>query len=151
MPFRNVTIFLGTLKRFLRKKISKYFSRRSADLSTFKRIELTRTVYFVVSVPLGVAKLWSEGVGGSDLIQSMTLSIDDTKQIFRSMECAYDHRDSAEIKLGELSWKTDCRVRSNLEKVTISFKRGWERTGTDVRRQNLATAIANFNGLFEFK
>lgn len=151
MPLRNVTIFLETLKRFLRKRISEYISRRSAYFSTFKRVELTRTVYFVVSVPEGVAKLWSIGARGSDFIQSMTLSIDDTKQIFRSMECAYDHRDSAEVKLGELSWKTDCRVRSNPEKVTISFKRGWERTWTDVRRQNLATAIANFNGLFEVK
>jgi hypothetical protein len=151
MPFRNVTIFLRTLERFLRKRISEYVSRRSAYLGTFKRVELTQTVYFLVSVPEAVAKLSSTGRGGSEVIQSMTLSIDDTRQIFRSIACAYDHRDLTEIRLGELSWKTDCRVRSNPEKVTISFKRGWERTRTDVRRQDLATAIANFNDLFEVK
>lgn len=151
MRFRNVKILLRTLMRFLRTGISEFLSRRSAYLSTFKRVELTRGVYFLVSVPEAEVRLMSVGAGGSEAIQSMTLSIDDTKQIFRSIECAYDHRDVAEVKLGEVSWKTDCRVQSNPEKVTISFKRGWERTRTDVRRRDLATAVANFSNLFEVK
>jgi len=35
--------------------------------------------------------------------------------------------------------------------VTISFKRGWERTWIDVRRQDPATAIANSSNPFEIK
>ncbi|SFQ13466.1 hypothetical protein SAMN05216330_11675 [Bradyrhizobium sp. Ghvi] len=93
-------------------------------------------------------ELVSVGSGGSEVIQSFALSIDDAKKIFQSIERAYHHRDLAEIELGELWWKTDCRVRSNPEQVSISFKRGWERTRTNVRRHDLATAIANFNGLF---
>ena len=132
-------------------KISEALSRRSSYLSTFKQIELTRGVYFLVSVPEAEVKLMSVGGGGSDVIQSMTLSIDDTKQIFQSIEHAYDHREFAEIQLGDLSWKTDCRVRSNPDKVTISFKRGWERTRTDLRRQDIAAAIASFSDLFRAK
>ncbi|ANV99430.1 hypothetical protein LMTR13_03805 [Bradyrhizobium icense] len=150
-PFRRLKIFLRALVRFLRTAISVSLSRRSAYLGTFKKIELTHGVYFLVSVPEAEVKLMSVGAGGSEVIQPMTLSIDDTKQIFRSIECAFDHRDVAEIELGEVSWKTDCRVHSNPEKVTISFKRGWERTRTDVRRLDLARAIANFSNLFEVK
>lgn len=151
MFIRNATIFLRTLARFLRIEVSESLSRRSAYLSTFTRVELTRGVYFLVSVPEAEVKLMSVGAGGSEIIQSMRLSIDDTKQIFRSIECAYDHEDVAEIKLGEVSWRTDCRVRSDPEKVTISFKRGWERTRADVWRQDLAKAIANFSDLFKVR
>jgi hypothetical protein len=111
-----------------------------------RKIDLTRGVYFV-SIPEAEAKLISAGPE----MMSMALSINDTKQIFRSMERAYDRRELEEIKLGDLSWKTDCRVRSNPEKVTISFKRGWERTRADARRQDLATAITSFSNLFGMK
>ncbi|EIG57398.1 MULTISPECIES: hypothetical protein [unclassified Bradyrhizobium] len=90
----------------------------------------------------------SFGAGGSEVIQSMMLSIDETRQIFRSIERAYDDQELVEIKLGDLSWKTDCRLRTNPDKVTISFKRGGERTREDVRRQDVARAIAEFRSLF---
>ncbi|WP_204280227.1 hypothetical protein, partial [Raoultella ornithinolytica] len=60
---------------------------------------------------------------GPDFEMSVALSIDEAKRIFRSIERAYDDRELVEIKLGDLSWKTDCRVRSNPDKVTVSFKR----------------------------
>jgi hypothetical protein len=145
MAFRSVLIFLRTLLRFLRTKISTSLSRRSSYLSTFKQIDLTRGVYFLVSIPAAEVKLMSVG---PEVIQSMTLSIDDTKQIFKSIEHAYDHCELAEIQLGDFWWKTDCRVGSNPDKATISFKRGWERTRTDLRRQDIAMAIASFGDLF---
>lgn len=148
MCLRKMINLLRTLARFLGNEISECRSRRSSYLSTFTRVELTRGVYFLVSVPEAEVELVSVGSGGSEVIQSFALSIDDAKKIFQSIERAYHHRDLAEIELGELWWKTDCRVRSNPEQVSISFKRGWERTRTNVRRHDLATAIANFNGLF---
>ncbi|SHM59698.1 hypothetical protein SAMN05444321_6887 [Bradyrhizobium lablabi] len=151
MAFRNVRIFLRTLMGFLQNEISESLSRRSSYLSTFKKIDLAQGVYFLVSVPEAEVKLMSVGAGGSEVMMSMTLSIDDTKQIFRSIERAYDHRELVEIKLDDLSWKTDCRARSNPDKVTISFKRLWERTRIDVRRQDIATATASFSSLFETK
>jgi hypothetical protein len=82
--------------RFLRNEIAEFLARRSSYLSTFKRVDLMSGVYFLVSVPDAEVKLMSVG---AEVIQSMTLSIDDTKQIFRSIERAYDDRDLAEINL----------------------------------------------------
>jgi len=147
MAFRNVRIFLRTLMRFLRIEISEYLSRRSLYLSSLKQINLTRGLYFRVSVPEAEATLISV-VGDGFMI---SLSIDDVKQLFRSIERAFDNRELAKIELGELSWKTDCRVRSNPDKVTISFNRGWERTRIDIRRQDVATAIVNFRTLLDIK
>lgn len=144
MIFRNGKIFLRTLVRYLWNEIFEALSRRSSYLSTFQEIDLTHGVYFLVSAREAEARLMSVG---PDFEMSVALSIDEAKRIFRSIERAYDDRELVEIKLADLSWKTDCRVRSNPDKVTVSFKRGWERTRVDARRQDLATAIAMSNRL----
>jgi hypothetical protein len=132
--------------RFVRTNISEALSRRSLYLSTLKQIELTRELYFLVSIPEAEVKLISLS---GDSIQRVTLSIDDTKQIFNSIEHAYNHREFSEIQLGDFWWKTDCHVPSDPGKVTISFKRGWQRTRTDLRRQDVAAAITSFRDLFK--
>ena len=144
MNFRSVEIFLRTLVRYLRSEISETLSQRSSYLGTFQKIDLTQGVYFLVSAPEAEVKLMSVGF---DFTMSVALSINETNRIFRSIERAYDNRELVEIKLGDLSWKTDCRVRSNPDKVTISFKRGWEGTRVDVTRQDIATAIAMSSSL----
>jgi hypothetical protein len=93
----------------------------------------------------------SVGGGGSEVIQSMTLSVDDAKKIFRSIERAYDRNEMAEIKVGDLSWKTDCRVQSNPDRVTVSFNGPMGRTRIDVKRQDIAAAIAEFADRFDTK
>jgi hypothetical protein len=148
MAFRNVRIVLRTLVRVLRNEISGALARRSSYLSTFKKIDLTRGVYFLVSIPEAEVKLISVW---PDFGMSVALSIDDTRQLFRSIQRAYDHRELVELKLGDLSWKTDCRVRSNPDKMIISFRRGVERTRVDIKRQDIAAAMANFRNLFETK
>jgi hypothetical protein len=135
--------------RFLRNECYPSLSKALSHRGAFKRIDLTGGVSFNVSE--ADVKLMSVGAGGSEVIQSITLSIDDTKQIFQSIERAYDRQEMVKIKLGDLSWNTDCRVRSKPDKVTISFDRLFERTHIDVRRQDIATAIANFSNLFEIK
>jgi hypothetical protein len=149
MAFRNVRLFLRTLMRFLRNECYASLSQTLSHPNDFERIDLTRGVSFVVSE--ADVKLMSVGAGGSEVMQSMTLSLDDTKQIFRSIERAYDRHEMVEIKLDDLSWKTDCRVRSNPDRVTVSFNGSLGRTRIDVRRQDIAAAIANFTNRFETK
>jgi hypothetical protein len=91
----------------------------------------------------------SVGAGGSESIQSMTLSVDDLKQIFGSIQRAYNLNEIVEIEIGDLSWKTDCRIQSNPDRVTVSFHGPMGRTYTHVRRQDLAAAIANFADRYE--
>jgi hypothetical protein len=148
MAFQNVRLFLRTLMRFLRNESYESLSRTLSHLSAFEKIELTQGVYF--RVPKAEVKLMSVGAG-SDVIQSMTLSIDEAKQIFRSIERAYDHHEIVEMKVSDLSWKTDCRVQSNPDKVIVAFNGPLGRTRIDVRRQDIAAAIANFTNRFETK
>ena len=90
-------------------------------------------------------------VGAGEDIQSIPLSVDHAKKIFGSIERAYDRHEMVEIKVGELSWKTDCRVKSNPDRVTISFNGPMGRTRIDVRRQAIAAAIAEFSNQFDTK
>jgi hypothetical protein len=149
MAFQNVRLFLKTFVRFLRNASHETLSQILSHLSAFEKIELTQGVYF--RVPKAEVRLMSVGAGGSDVIQSMTLSVDDAKQIFRSIERAYDRHEMVEIKVGDLSWKTDCRVQSNPDRVNVSFNGPLGRTSTHVRRQDIAAAIAKFTNRFETK
>ena len=149
MAFQNVRLFLRTLVWFLRNETYESLSRTLSHLSALEKIELTQGVYF--RVPKTEVRLMSVGAGGSDVIQSTTLSIDDAKQIFRSIERAYDRNEMVEIRVGDLSWTTDCRVQSNPDRVTISFNGPSGRTRVDLKRQDLASAIAKFANVFEPK
>lgn len=145
MVFQSDRLHLRTLVRLLRKEISKLVPWKLTYPSTFKLINLSRLIYFRVSVPTDeVWLIWA----GSEVIQSMMFSIDETKKIFQSIERAYDNQELVEVNVGDLLWKTDCRPRSYPDAVTISFKRGWERTREDVKRQDVASAIATFRSLF---
>ena len=148
MAFQNVRLFLRTLMRFLRNESYESLSRTLSHLSAFEKIELTRGVYF--RVPKAEVKLMSVGAG-SDVIQSMTLSIDHAKEIFRSIERAYDRHEMVEMKVGDLSWKTDCRIQSNPDRVIVAFNGPLGRTRVDAKRQDIAAAIANFTNRFETK
>jgi hypothetical protein len=135
----------------LRTEISEFLSKRSAYESTFKRIELKRGFWFDVSVPEGEARFEDFGSGGSEVILSGLLSLDEAKQIFQSMEHAYDHCEPAEIRLGTLLWKTDCRVRSRPDEVHITYVQSGSRSHTILKRQELAKAIASFNDLLKIE
>jgi hypothetical protein len=148
MAFQTVRLFLRTLVRFLRNESYESFSRTLTHLSAFEKIELTQRVYF--RVPKAEVKLMSV-FPGNDGIQSMTLSIDDAKQIFQSIELAYDRHEMVEMKVGDLSWTTDCRIQSDPDKVIVAFSGPSGRTRVGVRRQDLAAAVANFAARFETK
>jgi|ERR1700761_5261479 hypothetical protein len=148
MAFRKVWIFVKTLMRILRNESYESLSRTLSHLSAFENIELTQRVYF--RVPKAEVRLMSV-FPGDDGINSMTLSIDDARQIFRSIELAYDGHEMVEMKVGDLSWTTDCRIQSDPGKVIVTLRGPWGRTRDIVRRQDMATAIADFAARFETK
>src|SRR5947209_10824033 len=83
-------------------------------------------------------------VGGSEVIHSMMLSIDETKQIFKSIERAYDDQDWWRLSLAI------CHGGRTVAPVESRRSRGLFQTcetREDVRRQDVATAIANFRSL----
>jgi hypothetical protein len=146
MAFRKVQLFVKTLMRFLRNESYESLPRTLSYLSAFEKINLTEGVFF--SIPKAQVRLWSIGAGGSEFIDSMALSFDQVKQLFRSIERAYDHQEVVEINVGDLSWKTDA---SNPDKVTVSFDGPQGRTRIQVKRQDMAAAIAKFSNRFETK
>jgi hypothetical protein len=147
--FQKVRLFLRTFVQFLLNESSRSLSQTIENLSAFEKIELTQGLY--LRVPKAEIKLMSVGAGGSDVVQAMTLSVDDATQIFRSIEHAYDHQEMVEIKVGELSWKTDCRLQSNPDRVVITFDGPLGRTRTDASRKDIAVAIARFTNRFDAK
>jgi hypothetical protein len=153
MAFRKVQLFAKTLIRFLRtesyESLPRALSRTLSHLSAFEKINLTEGVFF--SVPKAQVWLWSIGAGGSEFTDSTPLSFDQAKQLFRSIELAYDRQEVAEINVGDLSWKTDCRVKSNPDIVTVTFDGPQGRTRIQVRRRDMAAAIAEFGNRFETK
>jgi hypothetical protein len=142
MAFRKVQLFVKTLMRFLRNESYESLPRTLSHLSAFEKINLTEGVFF--SIPKAQVRLWSIGAGGSEFIDSMALSFDQAKQLFRSIERAYDRQEVAEINIGDLSWKTDCRVKSSPDIVTITFDGPQGRTSIQLRRQDIAAAIVEF-------
>ena len=104
MAFRNVRLFLKTLMRFLRNEFYDSLSRTLSHLSAFEKIDLTEGVYF--RVPKAEVKLMSVGAGED--IQSIPLSVDHAKQIFRSIERAYDRHEMDKLR------SASCRGRQTV-------------------------------------
>src|SRR5438105_4097749 len=105
--FQKVSLFFQVLLRSLSKALSQALS----EVGAYEKIALTNGLY--IRVPKAELVLMSVGAGGSEVIQSMRLSVDEAKQIFQSIKRACDLREIVEIKVGELYWTTDARLRSN--------------------------------------
>src|ERR1017187_3510285 len=140
--FQKVRLFFRVSIRFLFRTSSQALSQTLSKVSAFEKIELTDGLY--LRVPKAEVTLISVGAGGSEVIQSMTLSVDEATQIFRSIKRACDLYEVVEIKAGELSWTTDARLQSNPDKVIIVFNGPLGHTRTDARRKDLAAAITEF-------
>src|ERR1039457_6087331 len=82
--FQKVRLFFGVSIRFLFRKASQALSETLSNMSAFEKIELTDQLY--VRVPKAEVTLISSV--GLDNPQSMTLSVDEAIQIFRSMQRA---------------------------------------------------------------
>jgi len=143
--FPKVRLFFRVSIRFLFRTSSQHLSQILSKVSAFENIELTDGLY--LRVPKAEVTLTSV-VAGSEFIQSMTLSVDEATQIFRSIKRACDLHDVVKIKVGELSWTTDARLRSNPDKVIIVFNGPLGYMRTDARREDVAAAITEFTNRF---
>ncbi|OKO67488.1 hypothetical protein AC629_42690 [Bradyrhizobium sp. NAS80.1] len=141
--YRRVEVFFKVLRRFLSRAGSQAWSRFSAELGPKEKVALSNQLYFCIE-PSGFT-LMSVGAGE---IQSMKLSVDDTKRIFSSIKQACDGRDIVGISVGELSWTTDARLKSNPEKITIKFNGPLGITREIAKREDVANAIAQFTYRF---
>jgi hypothetical protein len=83
-----------------------------------------------------------------DNIQSMRLSIDQAREIFRSIKRACELEEIVATKVGELSWRTDARLKSDPEWLTIVFNGPLGYTNTVVKRKDATAAVAAFTDRF---
>jgi hypothetical protein len=140
--FQKVRIFFQVALRSLSRALFQAWS----NVGDYETIELTDRVY--LRFPKAEVTLKSVGAGGSEVMQSMKLSIEEATQIFQSIERACDLREIVEIRTGELSWITDARLGSNPDKIIIEFNGplGWTRA--IARREDVAKAISEFADRF---
>jgi hypothetical protein len=114
------------------------FSRRRGS----KKIALTDRLY--LRVPDPEPKLTLISLGGGTII-SLRFSVDEAKQVFRSIKHACDLHDVVEIKVGDVSWETDAR---SPEKIIVVFKRSLEYTREIAKREDVVMAITEFTNRF---
>ena len=81
-----------------------------------------------------------------DNIRTVKVSIDDARDILRSVKHACDLNQIEEIKAGQLNWRTD--ARSGDGSVTIRFGELMDSTTAPVKRDAIAAAIAKFDEKF---
>jgi hypothetical protein len=141
--FWKVRIFFQILLRSLSQALSQAWS----NIGDYETIELNGRLY--LRFPKAEVTLKSEG--GGEVMQSMKLSIEEATQIFQSIQRAYDLHEIVEIKVGELSWITDARLRSNSDEIIIKFDGPLGRTREIARREDVARAIAEFADRFGLK
>ena len=91
-----------------------------------------------------------------DNSQVMRLSLDEAKQIFRSIKRACDLHQIEEIKVTEFSWKIDARLRSKWveriieDRIIVGFDGPLGFVRELVRRVVVIAAVAEFTKRFGF-
>lgn len=136
--FRRARVFLQVLLRS--------FSRALSTMGAYEKIAFTDRLY--LRVPRAEVTLMSVASGGSDVIQSMNLSVAEATEIARSIKRACDFRELVEIRVGELSWKTDGRLQSDPDKIIIVFNGPLGYTRELASREQILAAIAEFSNRF---
>ena len=143
--FQKVRLFFQVLLRSLSQALTQALS----EIGSNERIGLTDGLY--LRIPKAELILMSVGAGGSEVIQSMKLSVGEAQEIFQSIKRACDLHEIVEIKVGELSWRTDARLKSNPDKIIIVFDGPLGYTRTIARREDVAAAITEFTNRFGLK
>lgn len=136
--FRKVRVFLQVLLQSL--------SRALSSLGSYEKIAFTERLY--LRIPTAELTLMSVASGGSDVIQSMNLSVNEATEIVRSIKRACDLQELVEIRVGELSWKTDGRLQSNPDKIIIVFGGPLGYTREIANREEVVTAVREFSNRF---
>jgi hypothetical protein len=144
--FQKARLFFGVLIRVLFRTSSQALSQILSEVSAFEKIALSERLY--MRVPKAELTLMSLGALGSDVVESMKLSVNEAEQIFRSIKHACDLQDVVEVKIGDLSWKTDARVKSNPDEIIIVFNGPLGYTRDTARREDVAAAIDKFTNRY---
>ncbi|WP_315742075.1 MULTISPECIES: hypothetical protein [unclassified Bradyrhizobium] len=135
---QKIEVFWAVLRQFISSAVEE---------TTFNgRIDLTDLLFF--GIQRSELILMSYGAGGSEVIQSMKLSMDEAKQIFLSIEQACAVQNVVSVKVGELSWMTDARPKSNSDKVVIVFDGPLGYTRAVAQRKDVVAAVAKFADRF---
>jgi hypothetical protein len=109
------------------------------------RIKFSDRVY--MRLPRTEITLVSLGAGES--IQTMKLSIDDAREILRSIKRACDLHQVEEIRIDRLSWKTDARVNfPGQDTVVIQFDGPLGFTREQLKREAVTAAVTEFTKRF---
>lgn len=75
----------------------------------------------------------------------MRLSIGDAREIFKSIESACETQGIGEIRVGELSWKTDARLHgAEADRVVIQLDGPLGFSREVLTRKDVTAAVAQF-------
>jgi len=82
-------------------------------------------------------------------IQSTKLSVNEARQVLRSIQHACDLNDVVKIKVGELTWTTDARLGSkDAEDIVIKFDGPGGFVRTPAKRKDVTAAMTEFVNRF---
>jgi len=135
--------------RFIRllRRVIKALGPAFAKLDSRENIKFSSGLWF--RVPL--LKVTVVAVG-PDVFINVDLSIDETRSIFRSIKSAMDDCDVKTVKLRDLTWITDARVKTrHPEYMTMRFRR-WSRlqfSSDMVKRDDVVKALDEFSKKFD--
>ena len=124
-------------------QIVRFFFQVASRMSREDRITFSDQVYMrLPDVEITLVSLGME-------IQTTRLSIDDAKEIFKSIKSACDMHEIKEIKVGELYWKTDGRLQSaDEDRMVIEFGEPLGFARHVVNRQDVSSAVIEFTKRF---
>ena len=129
--------FARTVRSVFQALARMYFAR------SYEKIALTDRLY------LGVPKMEITLVSLIGEAQTAKLSVDDARQVLRSVTQACDLNNVVEIKVGDLTWITDARVKSgNPDQIVIKFSNSQGSTRTSATRAGLLAATEEFVSRF---
>jgi len=120
------------------------FFQTLSNMFVYEKITLSQRIY--LRVPRDRITLVSLAIGDAS---AMRLSVNDAREIFRSIKRACDLHQVEEIRTNELSWKTDARINfPGQDTVVIQFEGPLGFTRDLVKREAATAAVIEFTKKF---
>jgi hypothetical protein len=141
-PSQKVRLFFRVLYQSILDGVSKALHEAGAD----RRISLTDHIW--LQIPKSELTLWSVGSGGSEIVDNKDISVEEARDIFESIKRACESNDVVNIRIKELAWTTDARVRSKPDEIILTFETSLARTRASAKRSDVLMAVAKFNARY---
>jgi len=130
---------------YLKRMVASFF-QALVEMRHEEKIMLSPRVYFRVAKDgLALVSLHMDNA------QARTLSIAEARQIFRSIKQACGLNGVEEIKIAELSWKTDARAKSNQSTVVVRLNGPSGFIHERLKRDDAIAAVMEFDRKFDLK